>query len=177
MKKRIIGTIAGIGTSLGGVGLWIALSFVGYIAGVAGALIGVGFYAVYTLINKEDKSKYPIIIACILIPVGIAAAELSVLAILAAAAGIPLFDALSYPEIQVPLLIDLGVGLVMSIIPFIVYMVTARRRSRLIHDSRRVYTPNDEINPNPASNEPKNIFETADKIELENSDPDHDKIK
>ncbi len=135
--KRLAGTLAGIGASLAGIALWVGLSFVGFIAGIAGALMGLGFYFVYRRINKADNSKYPVIIASILIPIEILISEIIVIAIRAGSFGVSIGFVFSADETLLRMvLIDFAVGIIFSYAVFIGFMLSARRRSQVAANTR-----------------------------------------
>ena len=138
MSDRSKGTLLGIIFSLGAVVLWIILSFAGYVAGLAGALMGILFLLGYRKMNSSDKSKYPVFIACVLIVIEIAIAELLTIAIIAAQNEVPFSFALSIPEVQIAIVIDLAIGFLLSFLVFGGYLFSLRKKDRL--NNKRVYT-------------------------------------
>lgn len=138
MSDKVKGTLAGIAFSLVAIVLWVILSFVGFIAGIAGALMGILFIIGYRAVNKNDKSKYQIIVACILIVVEIIVAELIAWAIYAGSANVPFMEALAIQEVQTSIIIDVVLGLVLSFAVFAGYLYSSSRKSKL--NERRIYT-------------------------------------
>jgi uncharacterized protein YneF (UPF0154 family) len=131
MSNKMKGTLAGIGASLAGVALWVVLSLIGFIAGIAGALMGMLFIFVYQKINKDDKTKYPHIVACALIVVEIVIAELLSLAVVAASNGVSLGAALEIGEVRMWLWIDIIVGLLLGYLVFGGYLFSLKRKDQM----------------------------------------------
>lgn len=131
MSLRLKGTLIGAAASLAGVALWIILGMLNFIAGIAGALMGVLFIIVYRKINPTDKSPYAIIVSVVLILAEILLSELIVLFIIASNAGVPFGFALSVAEVQRAVLLDVLMGLGLSAVVFVAYIVSARNKEKL----------------------------------------------
>lgn len=131
MSNRLKGTLAGIGASLGGVGLWIILGAIGFIAGIAGGLMGILFIIAYKALNKEDQTKYPYIVACVLVAVEIVLSELLLIAVLAAMNSVPFGDVLADSEVQTGMIIDIVVGFLLGYLVFGSYLYSLKRKSQM----------------------------------------------
>ncbi|GHV01120.1 hypothetical protein FACS1894211_10180 [Clostridia bacterium] len=147
MSNKLKATLAGVGASLGGVALWIVLSLVGFIAGIAGALMGVLFIFVYKKLNKDDQTKYPFIVACVLILVEIVIAELLTIAFLAAANGVSFGAVMNIDNNKTLILIDILVGLALGYLVFGGYLFSLKRKNQM-QNLRQPGVPDAYQNPN-----------------------------
>lgn len=145
MSNRLKGTIVGVLLSLLAVVAWVILAFIGIIAGLAGALMGILFIIGYSKINKEDKSKYPVIVACVLIIAEIVLAELLTIFIYAGTLDLSFGDALANSDVQSAMLYDILLGLAFSFLVFIGYLVSKKRKDKL--DNHRYSAPINNQNP------------------------------
>jgi len=130
--ERIKGTSLGIVLSLGGVVLWVIFAFIGFIAGIAGALMGIAFVFGYRKMNPDDESKYPVIVACVLIIVEIVIAELlTILIIVNGLEDVSFAEALAMPDVYVWVIVDIVVGLLLSYLVFGGYLYTLKRKNQM----------------------------------------------
>lgn len=138
--KKVLGTIVGLIFSVLGIILWIVLSvWLGIIAGLAGGLMGILFILGYRQVNKEDKSVYPYILACIVTILEIILAEWLSLVIIAVLEHVDIAYALTIPEIKSAIIRDVALGLLLSAFVVIAYIVSDRRKNRA--QAKRVAAP------------------------------------
>jgi len=131
MTDRMKGTLAGIGFSLIAVVIWVILGYVlGLLAGLAGALMGVFFILGYNKFNVKDQSKYPIIVACILIIILIIISEFIVIAFVCADYGISMSEALQLEGVSSVIALDIILGAVLSYVVFFIYIYTSKNKNK-----------------------------------------------
>lgn len=147
MSLKIKGTLLGLGAVLAGIAIWVAF-YVGLemLAGIAGIVMVIGFIGIYRRINKEDRSNYVYIVASVASLIGIVLAELLSIVILVAMGGGDLKSFLADREVQVGMLLDLGIGLLLGVGGIIYFIVTDKKRAK-------VQTQKMEYKPLPPQNE------------------------
>jgi hypothetical protein len=130
MSKRIKATAIGVAFSLGGVVLWTLFNFAGFISGIAGAATGILFLFGYVKFNTDDKSKYPHIVASVVMIADSFLAEVIIVLIMAAKQRISFKDILSLSDNQDMITVDLIIGLLLSFSAYFGYLFSSRRREK-----------------------------------------------
>ncbi len=139
---KIKGYLFGFAASLAGVALWVFLANVlGIIAGIAGAVMGILFLLVYKKMTGEEKSSViTYIIGGVIILVDIFLAEIISLAIVGASYDVGLAELMAYSEIQSAMLQDILVGLLLSMLVYVGYIVSLNRKANQALAKNKVRT-------------------------------------
>lgn len=151
MSKKLLGIGAGFLLSFVAVALWIVLSvWVGWIAGIAGALMGISFIWAYSKLNPTDNGKLPFILGFFVIVIDIVIAELLSLAIICNMYGVSLAFALEMDGIIGDMLLNVLIGLTLSLVVYISYYYDRRKKraNKALQDNR-IYTENGMLYQDP----------------------------
>ena len=156
MSKKLKGTLLGIAASFVGVILFVIL-VVGLelIAGVAGALTGMLFFIVYKKVNYEDTTiKYATVGSIIVTIVQVIFASYISYALLAAKYDLTFKTIMENSEISAYFYRDLIVGLLLSFVCLLFYILDQKKKGKFISPSAVSSIPDSNESPEqPENNE------------------------
>lgn len=111
--------------------------------GNCGRVDGVLFLIPYTKLNPDDRSAYPYVFGGLLLVVEIVVSEFISLAIVAAAYEIDLGAALALPDVTQAMVLDIVLGLILSAVCFVGYVLMLRNQNKKVGRRRTDATRTD----------------------------------